>query len=250
MIPSLPLSSVSLLVYGYRASNPYFKLKASECLFSFPLNLQSLFFSPRRSNVAKPASVFLLLRPLFTSLPSFCSSRKMCYVKMALQQIGVPVEHIKRMGQDDNFWSSGVTGPCGPCSDSYYDFHPERGCSDDLGDDSKFIEFYNLVFMQYNKKEDGSLEPLKQRNIDTGLGLERMARILQKVPNNYETYLIYPIIKRASVLANVSYALGDDSTKLKLKNCSSMFSVLVLEKVKTEVNLNVKGLGSYLSKEK
>ncbi|GMH18127.1 hypothetical protein Nepgr_019968 [Nepenthes gracilis] len=132
-------------------------------------------------------------------------------------EIGVPVEHIKRMGQDDNFWSSGVTGPCGPCSEIYYDFHPERGYSDDLGDDSRFIEFYNLVFMQYNKKEDGSLEPLKQRNIDTGLGLERMARILQKVPNNYETDLLYPIIKRASVLANVSYALGDDSTKLKLK---------------------------------
>ncbi|GMH16201.1 hypothetical protein Nepgr_018042 [Nepenthes gracilis] len=141
----------------------------------------------------------------------------MCYVNMALHQIGVPVKHIKRMGQDDNFWISGVTGSCGPCSEIYYDFHPLRGYSDDLGDDSRFIEFYNLVFMQYNKKEDGSLEPLKQRNIDTGLGLERMARILQKVPNNYETDLIYPIIKRPSVLANVSYALGDDSTKLKFK---------------------------------
>ncbi|XP_016441050.2 alanine--tRNA ligase, chloroplastic/mitochondrial isoform X3 [Nicotiana tabacum] len=133
-------------------------------------------------------------------------------------EIGVPKERIIRLGEDDNFWTSGATGPCGPCSEIYYDFHPERGTSNvDLGDDTRFIEFYNLVFMQYNKKDDGSLEPLKQKNIDTGLGLERMARILQKVPNNYETDLIFPIIEKAAELANVSYALADDSTKTKLK---------------------------------
>ncbi|XP_045806943.1 alanine--tRNA ligase, chloroplastic/mitochondrial isoform X4 [Trifolium pratense] len=135
------------------------------------------------------------------------------------QQVGVPVERIKRLGEDDNFWTSGVTGPCGPCSEIYYDFHPERGYIDaqDLGDDTRFIEFYNLVFMQYNKKDDGSLEPLKQMNIDTGLGLERLARILQKVPNNYETDLILPIIEKASQLANVSYGISDDQTKRYLK---------------------------------
>ncbi|KAL7207053.1 hypothetical protein ACSBR2_019698 [Camellia fascicularis] len=133
-------------------------------------------------------------------------------------EVGVPVERIKRMGEEDNFWTSGVTGPCGPCSELYYDFHPERGHSDvDLGDDTRFVEFYNLVFMQYNRTDDGSLEPLKQKNIDTGLGLERMARILQKVPNNYETDLIFPILEKASELANVSYALADDSTKTNLK---------------------------------
>lgn len=133
-------------------------------------------------------------------------------------EIGVPVDRIKRLGEEDNFWTSGATGPCGPCSELYYDFHPERGLQDvDLGDDSRFIEFYNLVFMQYNKKDDGSLEPLKQMNIDTGLGLERMARILQKVPNNYETDLIYPIIKEVSKLANISYFLANDPTKTKLK---------------------------------
>ncbi|GFY94518.1 alanyl-tRNA synthetase, class IIc [Actinidia rufa] len=133
-------------------------------------------------------------------------------------EIGVPVERIKRMGEEDNFWTSGVTGPCGPCSEIYYDFHPERGHSDvDLGDDTRFIEFYNLVFMQYNRVTDGSLEPLKQKNIDTGLGLERMARILQKVPNNYETDLIFPIIEKASELANIPYALADDSVKMSLK---------------------------------
>ncbi|XP_011045361.1 PREDICTED: probable alanine--tRNA ligase, chloroplastic isoform X6 [Populus euphratica] len=133
-------------------------------------------------------------------------------------EVGVPVERIKRMGEEDNFWTSGATGPCGPCSELYYDFHPERGYKNtDLGDDSRFIEFYNLVFMQYNKMDDGSLEPLKQKNIDTGLGLERLARILQKVPNNYETDLIYPIIERAAELANISYALADDRTKMNLK---------------------------------
>ncbi|XP_031283461.1 alanine--tRNA ligase, chloroplastic/mitochondrial [Pistacia vera] len=135
-----------------------------------------------------------------------------------VKQVGIPIERIIRMGEDDNFWTSGATGPCGPCSEIYYDFHPERGYSNvDLGDDTRFIEFYNLVFMQYNKKDDGSLEPLKQKNIDTGLGLERMARILQKVPNNYETDLIYPIIEKASELANVLYHLADDRTKLYLK---------------------------------
>ncbi|RDX77231.1 Alanine--tRNA ligase, chloroplastic/mitochondrial, partial [Mucuna pruriens] len=133
-------------------------------------------------------------------------------------EVGVPVERIKRLGEEDNFWTSGVTGPCGPCSEIYYDFHPERGYIDaDLGDDTRFIEFYNLVFMQYNKKDDGSLEPLKQKNIDTGLGLERMARILQKVPNNYETDLIFPIIENVSKLANVSYGIADDQTKRNLK---------------------------------
>ncbi|GAA0175001.1 aminoacyl-tRNA synthetase [Lithospermum erythrorhizon] len=135
-----------------------------------------------------------------------------------LEEVGVPADHIKRLGEEDNFWTSGATGPCGPCSELYYDFHPERGLIDvDLGDDSRFIEFYNLVFMQYNKKDDGSLEPLKQMNIDTGLGLERMARILQKVSNNYETDLIFPIIKEVSKLANISYAGVNEPTKTKLK---------------------------------
>ncbi|XP_019057420.1 PREDICTED: alanine--tRNA ligase, chloroplastic/mitochondrial isoform X2 [Tarenaya hassleriana] len=133
-------------------------------------------------------------------------------------EVGVPAERIKRMGEEDNFWTSGPTGPCGPCSELYYDFHPDKGPDNvDLGDDTRFIEFYNLVFMQYNKKEDRSLEPLKQKNIDTGLGLERMAQILQKVPNNYETDLIYPIIEKASQLANISYTSANDQTKTSLK---------------------------------
>ncbi|KAM5562689.1 alanine--tRNA ligase, chloroplastic/mitochondrial [Rosa sericea] len=133
-------------------------------------------------------------------------------------EVGVPVEHVQRMGEEDNFWTSGVTGPCGPCSEIYFDFHPERGYLDaDLNDDTRFIEFYNLVFMEFNKKVDGTLEPLKQKNIDTGLGLERMARILQKVSNNYETDLIYPIIEKVSELAKVSYNQANELSKLNFK---------------------------------
>ena len=133
-------------------------------------------------------------------------------------QIGVSEGRIKRMGADDNFWASGVTGPCGPCSEIYYDFHPERGEDNiDLEDDTRFIEFYNLVFMQYNRDAEGNLTPLANKNIDTGMGLERMAQILQKVPNNYETDLIFPIIKTAADIAGIDYATSDEQTKVSLK---------------------------------
>jgi alanyl-tRNA synthetase len=133
-------------------------------------------------------------------------------------QIGVLPARIKRMGADDNFWVSGPTGPCGPCSEIYYDFHPERGDDNiDLEDDSRFIEFYNLVFMQYNRDNSGNLTPLQNKNIDTGMGLERMAQILQKVPNNYETDLIFPIIQTAAEIAGIDYHSSDEKTKVSLK---------------------------------
>ena len=132
-------------------------------------------------------------------------------------KIGIPQERIQRMGEDDNFWVSGPTGPCGPCSEIYYDFHPERGDDIDLEDDSRFIEFYNLVFMQYNRDIEGNLTALNNQNIDTGLGLERMAQILQKVPNNYETDLIFPIIKTAAQIAGIDYSKSDEKTKVSLK---------------------------------
>ena len=133
-------------------------------------------------------------------------------------QIGVPIARIKRLGEDDNFWVSGPTGPCGPCSEIYYDFHPERGDENiDLEDDTRFIEFYNLVFMQYNRDASGNLTPLQNKNIDTGMGLDRMAQILQKVPNNYETDLIFPIIQTAGQIAGVDYHSSDEKTKTSLK---------------------------------
>ncbi|NES02546.1 MAG: alanine--tRNA ligase [Okeania sp. SIO2F4] len=133
-------------------------------------------------------------------------------------KIGIPAHRIQRMDEEDNFWASGPTGPCGPCSEIYYDFHPELGDENiDLEDDSRFIEFYNLVFMQYNRDAEGNLTALENRNIDTGMGLERMAQILQKVPNNYETDLIFPIIKTAADIAGIDYAKSDDKTKTSLK---------------------------------
>ncbi|MBO0348148.1 alanine--tRNA ligase [Phormidium pseudopriestleyi FRX01] len=133
-------------------------------------------------------------------------------------KIGIPPHRIKRMDEADNFWASGPTGPCGPCSELYYDFHPELGDDNlDLEDDTRFIEFYNLVFMQYNRDAEGNLTPLAKKNIDTGLGLERMAQILQKVPNNYETDLIFPIVKKAADIAGIDYATADEKTKVSLK---------------------------------
>ena len=132
--------------------------------------------------------------------------------------VGVNPRRIIRMDEADNFWASGPTGPCGPCSEIYYDFRPELGDDGiDLEDDSRFIEFYNLVFMQYNRDAAGTLTPLAARNIDTGMGLERMAQILQGVSNNYETDLIYPLIEAASSLAGVDYRSLDDKGKTSLK---------------------------------
>jgi alanyl-tRNA synthetase len=133
-------------------------------------------------------------------------------------KIGIASHRIQRMGEADNFWVSGPTGPCGPCSELYYDFKPELGDeSIDLEDDSRFIEFYNLVFMQYNRDTEGNLTPLQNKNIDTGMGLERMAQILQQVPNNYETDLIFPIIKTAAEIVGIDYRKADEKTKTSLK---------------------------------
>ena len=132
--------------------------------------------------------------------------------------VGVNPKRIIRMDEADNFWASGPTGPCGPCSEIYYDFKPELGDEGiDLEDDSRFIEFYNLVFMQYSRDAEGTLTPLANKNIDTGLGLERMAQILQGVPNNYETDLIYPLIETAAGLAGVDYRQLDDKGQTSLK---------------------------------
>ena len=134
------------------------------------------------------------------------------------ENIGIEPNKIIKLGEKDNFWSSGLTGPCGPCSELYYDFYPERGMNNiDLDDDERFIEFYNLVFMQYNRNSSGALTDLKYKNIDTGMGLERMAQILQKKKNNYETDLIFPIIEKASQLSKVDYFSANSSQQASLK---------------------------------
>ncbi len=138
--------------------------------------------------------------------------------KIWRDEIGIHPDKIVKLGEKDNFWSSGKTGPCGPCSELYYDFYPEKGLQNiDLEDGDRFIEFYNLVFMQYNRDSDGKLTDLKFKNIDTGMGLERMAQILQKKQNNYETDLIFPIIQKTCEIANIDYFSSDDKNKISLK---------------------------------
>ena len=123
---------------------------------------------------------------------------------------GFPDERIVLLGRDDNFWQSGPTGPCGPCSELYLDRGPEFGPDTDRpGDDTeRFLEFWNLVFMQYELQADGSLPELPTKNIDTGMGLERMASLLQRVPSVYETDLFRPLIELGEELSGKRY--GDD----------------------------------------
>ena len=138
--------------------------------------------------------------------------------KIWRDEIGIHPDRIVKLGEEDNFWSSGKTGPCGPCSELYYDFHPEKGLQNiDLEDGDRFIEFYNLVFMQYNRDPNGKLTDLKFKNIDTGMGLERMAQILQKKQNNYETDLIFPIIQKICEIANIDYFSSGEKNKISLK---------------------------------
>ncbi|MBC7882079.1 MAG: alanine--tRNA ligase, partial [Anaerolineae bacterium] len=131
---------------------------------------------------------------------------------------GIPAHRIQKMGADSNFWESGPTGPCGPCSEIYYDFAPEKGEENiDLDDDSRFLEIYNLVFMQLNKDSDGNLTELPRKNIDTGMGLERVAQVLQGVPNNYETDLVLPIIQKAAEIAGKDYFQVSEAEQVSLK---------------------------------
>lgn len=117
------------------------------------------------------------------------------------QEIGVPTDRISRIGEKDNFWSMGDTGPCGPCSEIFYD-HGEDvgggppGTPEEDGD--RYIEIWNLVFMQYNRQADGSMQPLAKQSIDTGMGLERIAAIMQGVHSNYETDTFVALIAAAA----------------------------------------------------
>src|SRR3954468_4750777 len=124
--------------------------------------------------------------------------------------VGFPDERIVLLGREDNFWQSGPTGPCGPCSELYLDRGADFGPDTDRpGDDTeRFLEFWNLVFMQYELQPDGALPELPTKNIDTGLGVERMASIKQDVPSVYETDLFAPLIELGEELSGRKY--GDD----------------------------------------
>src|SRR5437868_6260746 len=115
--------------------------------------------------------------------------------------VGVPDDRIVHLGRADNFWQAGPTGPCGPCSELYYDRGPDFGGDEDRpGDDTeRMLEFWNLVFMQYELGADRSLTPLPKKNIDTGLGLERTAALLQGVPSVYETENFRPLVELGEI---------------------------------------------------
>ena len=126
---------------------------------------------------------------------------------------GLPADRIHRLGDKDNFWQMGDTGPCGPCSEIHFDLRsePERGTAltveqfEAKGEAGEFLELWNLVFMQFNRDADGELHPLPKPSIDTGAGLERIASVLQGVASNYETDLFTPLIERAAGVVGRPY---------------------------------------------
>ncbi|WP_459611706.1 alanine--tRNA ligase [Corynebacterium urogenitale] len=140
------------------------------------------------------------------------------------QKIGVPAERIQRMGMEDNYWSMGVPGPCGPCSEIYYDRGPEYGKEGGpIADEHRYMEIWNLVFMQFERGEGDKkgnfpiLGELPQKNIDTGMGVERLACLLQGVDNVYETDLLRPVIDVAEKLTGAKYgAKNEDDVRFRV----------------------------------
>jgi alanyl-tRNA synthetase len=132
------------------------------------------------------------------------------------QKIGIPEKKIVRFGEKDNFWGpAGDSGPCGPCSEIHYDFGEEAGCHKpdcrpgcDCG---RYSEIWNLVFTQYNQDKDGKRTPLPRPNIDTGMGLERTAAVVQGKTSVYETDLFTPLLKTVSELTSKKYGTDNDS---------------------------------------
>jgi len=128
---------------------------------------------------------------------------------------GIRPDWIYRLGEKDNFWAMGDTGPCGPCTEIYYDWGPTFGCGKpecnpgcDCG--GRFFEIWNLVFMQFNRDSSGTLTPLPKPSVDTGAGLERMSCVLQGVQTNYDTDLFQPIIQTIAARVEKKYGISDD----------------------------------------
>ena len=127
------------------------------------------------------------------------------------QHVGVPAERIFRFGEKDNFWSMGDTGPCGPCSEIFYDHGPAASCGREdctVGCDcDRYVEIWNLVFMQFERDGQGQLTPLPRPSIDTGMGLERVAAVMQGVLSNYDTDLFRPLIAAVEALSGKRYGV-------------------------------------------
>ena len=129
--------------------------------------------------------------------------------------MGVPADRIVRMGMDSNFWMMGETGPCGPCSEILYDQGPGVGCGrpecNVECDCDRHLELWNHVFTQFDRDKDGHFHPLPKPNIDTGMGLERLAAVIQGVSSNYDSDLFTPIIRFVSKISGKAYGTSEDS---------------------------------------
>ena len=122
---------------------------------------------------------------------------------------GIPADRVVRLGDEENFWAMGDTGPCGPCSEVFWDFGPDYGEGTPETNEDRFLEIWNLVFMQFEQKSDGTLEPLPDPSVDTGMGLERIAAVVQGVYSNYESDLFTPLIERAEEILDRAYDPGE-----------------------------------------
>lgn len=131
----------------------------------------------------------------------------------------VPKERIFELDEADNFWTMGPTGPCGPCTEIYYDFG-DKGCKnphcDITCDCGRFVEIWNIVFESYNRQEDGSLQPLPQNNIDTGMGLERLCMVMQGKQNIFETDLFTPLTQEAQKILGISGKTPQEISALRI----------------------------------
>ncbi len=131
----------------------------------------------------------------------------------------VPKERIFELGEDDNFWTMGPTGPCGPCTEIYYDFG-DKGCKNPHCDIScncgRYVEIWNLVFTQFDRQEDGTLNPLPHKNIDTGMGLERLCMVMQNAKNVFETDLFTPLTAQAKKDLNVNGETKEEISALRI----------------------------------
>ena len=158
-----------------------------------------------------------------------------------LNEIGMPAERIVRIGDNkgakyasDNFWQMGDTGPCGPCSEIFYDHGEEiwggiPGSPEEDGD--RWIEIWNCVFMQFNRDEQGNMNPLPKPSVDTGMGLERMAAVMQHVHSNYEIDLFQDLLKAVARETGAPFSMEEPSLKViadHIRSCSFLIADGVL----------------------
>lgn len=133
---------------------------------------------------------------------------------------GVSSDVILRLGEKENFWAMAETGPCGPCSEIHFDYGPDFGCRRPECNPScecgRFLEIWNLVFMQFNRESNGTMKPLPKPSVDTGAGLERLASVLQETTSNYDTDLFKPLIDAICRVTNASYEDPDRSTSIRV----------------------------------